>query len=37
MLNAFYGGTLYQDLETQLKPVIVHRGAIRYDSVHHLV
>ena len=37
LLNAFYGGTLYQDLETQLKPVIVHRDAIRYDSVHHFV
>ena len=37
LLNAFYGGTLYQDLETQLKPSIVHRDAIRYDSVHHFV
>ena len=37
LLNAFYGGTLYQDLETQLKPSIVHRDAIRYDSVHHSV
>ena len=37
LLNAFYGGTLYQDLETQLKPSIVHRDAIQYDSVRHSV
>ena len=37
LLNAFYGGTLYQDLGTQLNPSIVHRDAIQYDSVHHSV
>ena len=37
VLNAFYGGTLYQDLNTQLKPPIEHRDAVRYDSVHHVV
>ena len=37
LLNAFYGGTLYQDLGTQLSPTIVHRDAILYDSVHHSV
>ena len=37
ILNAFYGGTLYQDLTTQLRPPIEHRDAVRYDSVHHIV
>lgn len=37
LLNAFYGGTLYQDLGTQINPTIVHRDAVQYDSVHHSV
>jgi len=37
ILNAFYGGTLYQDLNTQLQPPIEHRNAVQYDSVHHIV
>lgn len=37
ILNAFYGGTLYQDLDTQLHPPITHRDAVIYDSVHHTV
>lgn len=37
ILNAFYGGTLYQDLATQLKPPIQHRDAVLYDSIHHVV
>ena len=36
IVECLYGGTLYQDLETQLKPSIVHRDAVQYDSVHHL-
>ena len=37
LLNAFYGGTLYQDLGTQIEPTILHRDAVQYDSVHHSV
>ena len=37
LLNAFYGGTLYQDLGTQIQPTIVHRDALEYDAVHHSV
>ena len=37
ILNAFYGGTLYQDLATQLSPPVQHRDAVLYDSVHHIV
>lgn len=37
LLNAFYGGTLYQDLGTQINPTIVHRDAVQYDAIHHSV
>ena len=37
LLNAFFGGTLYQDLGIQANPPIVHRDAQLYDSVHHVV
>ena len=37
ILNAFFGGTLYQDLAMQLNPPLSHRDAVLYDSVHHSV
>jgi putative glutamine amidotransferase len=35
LMNAFYGGTLYQDIATQRPQSIKHRDAIEYDRVHH--
>lgn len=38
LLNAYFGGTLYQDLPTQ-RPGLshTHRDAMQYDQVHHPV
>lgn len=35
VMNAYYGGTLFQDIETQRPNSIKHRDAIEYDRVHH--
>ncbi|MDP6908430.1 MAG: gamma-glutamyl-gamma-aminobutyrate hydrolase family protein, partial [Flavobacteriales bacterium] len=35
VMNAYYGGTLYQDIATQRPNSLKHRDAIEYDSVHH--
>lgn len=35
VMNAYYGGSLYQDLPTQRPECIKHRDAIEYDRVHH--
>lgn len=35
VLNAYFGGTLYQDLATQRPESIEHRNAIKYDRVNH--
>jgi putative glutamine amidotransferase len=37
VMNAYYGGTLFQDLETQRPNSIRHRDAAEYDHVHHSV
>ncbi|MEO1451821.1 MAG: gamma-glutamyl-gamma-aminobutyrate hydrolase family protein [Bacteroidota bacterium] len=38
LLNAYFGGTLYQDLETQRPDLThAHRDAMQYDQVHHPV
>lgn len=37
VMNAYYGGTLFQDIETQRPESIKHRDAIEYDRVHHAV
>lgn len=37
VMNAYFGGTLYQDLETQRPDTIKHRDAIVYDRVNHEV
>jgi putative glutamine amidotransferase len=35
LLNAYFKGTLYQDLETQAGKVVEHRNRERYDHVSH--
>lgn len=35
LMNAYYGGSLYQDLDTQRPECIKHRDAMEYDHVHH--
>jgi len=35
LMNAYYGGTLFQDIETQRPESIKHRDAVEYDHVHH--
>lgn len=35
LLNVYCGGTLYQDIDLQLKSNIEHRNAINYDTIAH--
>jgi putative glutamine amidotransferase len=35
LLNAYFGGTLYQDIATQRPDSLKHRDAVVYDSVNH--
>jgi putative glutamine amidotransferase len=35
LMNAYFGGTLYQDIATQRPSSIQHRDAVVYDSVNH--
>ena len=35
LLNVYFGGTLFQDIATQNKSALVHRDAIKYDTIHH--
>lgn len=35
VMNTYYGGTLFQDIETQRPKSLKHRDAIEYDRVHH--
>lgn len=37
VMNVYYGGTLFQDIDTQRPESIKHRDAIEYDRVHHEV
>lgn len=37
VMNTYFGGTLYQDIETQRPDAIKHRDAIVYDRVNHEV
>ena len=37
LLNVYFGGTLYQDLEAQFSKTITHRDAIEYDKIKHQV
>lgn len=35
LLNAYFGGTLFQDIATQRPDSLQHRDAVVYDSVNH--
>jgi len=35
LMNAYFGGTLYQDIATQRPDCIQHRDAETYDRIHH--
>ncbi|HHZ65776.1 MAG TPA: hypothetical protein EYN51_09835, partial [Flavobacteriales bacterium] len=35
LMNVYFGGTLYQDINTQLPNSIVHRDAELYDQLNH--
>lgn len=37
LINVYFGGTLYQDLSTQIGSKILHRDATLYDKVSHPV
>ena len=37
LINVYFGGTLYQDISIQSKSALVHRDAVRYDSIHHKI
>ena len=37
LMNAYFGGTLYQDIATQRPDAIQHRDAVRYDQLNHEV
>jgi putative glutamine amidotransferase len=37
LLNVAYGGTLYQDINTQVPDSLVHRDAVTYDQNFHSV
>ncbi|MBT29160.1 MAG: peptidase C26 [Thalassobius sp.] len=35
LLNVYFGGSLYQDIETQFKTNVEHRNAKNYDTIAH--
>lgn len=35
LMNVYFGGTLYQDIATQLPHALEHRNAALYDQLHH--
>lgn len=37
IMNTYYGGTLYQDLDSQRPECIEHRNANEYDRIYHKV
>lgn len=37
LANVYFGGTLYQDITTETKSLVLHRDAAIYDRVHHQV
>ena len=37
LLNAYFGGTLYQDIDTQLKTDVVHANRPIYDKNYHSI
>lgn len=37
VLNAYFGGTLYQDIATEVQTKQVHRDADKYDNINHSI
>ena len=37
VLNVYFGGSMYQDIQTQLPEAILHRDAVQYDQLTHAV
>ena len=37
LMNVYFGGSLFQDIATQKRDAVLHRDAIKYDSVHHRI
>ena len=37
LINACMGGTLYQDIFTEVPKALKHRDAVEYDKIHHRV
>ncbi|MEY2988093.1 MAG: hypothetical protein RJB13_1614 [Pseudomonadota bacterium] len=37
LLNVYFGGTLCQDIATELNTTLEHRNALTYDRIHHSV
>ena len=37
ILNVYFGGTLHQDIQTELNTPFEHRNALSYDRIHHSV
>ncbi len=37
LINSYFGGTLYQDIQTQVETKIEHRNAEKYDEIYHEV
>lgn len=35
LMNVYFGGTLYQDIETQFSQTVKHRDAIQYEKIRH--
>ena len=35
LLNVFFGGTLFQDIQTQKPEALLHRDAMLYDQINH--
>ena len=35
VMNVYFGGTLYQDIQTQRSDCLIHRDAEKYDQVNH--
>lgn len=37
LMNVYFGGTLYQDISTQLPGALMHRSAEKYDQLNHKI
>ncbi|MBK2124128.1 gamma-glutamyl-gamma-aminobutyrate hydrolase family protein [Fangia hongkongensis] len=37
LINTYFGGTLYQDIQSEVKNALEHRNANDYDKIHHSI